>query len=166
MQLGDCLRHPLVAPNSCCSMSVGTEKRKSIVQVVTRKLMWRRTGEGLEATYHGRRRSRISRGLAQHRSRRLRVSRMTLSPKDSIAERRYIWRRTNWNQTCRVLEVRVCISRGNLALLGSVCTLQRAKDKRTASSARQGAVRGARGEHIVGPVIFTTGGRSILELGA
>lgn len=51
-------------------MSVGTEKWKSIVLVVTRKLIWRRTGVGLEATYHGRRRSRVPRGLAQHRGRR------------------------------------------------------------------------------------------------
>lgn len=60
--------HPLVTPNCCRRMSVGTGEWKSIVHV-TRKLIWRRTGEGLKPTYHGRRRSRSSGGLAHHRRR-------------------------------------------------------------------------------------------------
>lgn len=165
MQLGDCPRQPLVAPNSCRSMSVGTEEGKSIVQIVTRKLMWRRTGEGLEATYHGCRRGRISSGLAQHRSRGLRVPRSAVCSNDRVTEGRHIWRRADRDQAGRRLEVRVQI-RTSLTLLTSTGTMQRAVQERAAICARSGTVGGSRSENIVDPVKFTAGGRTILELRA
>lgn len=141
VQLGYCPVQFLVAPNCCDAMSVGTEKWESIVQVVARKLMWRRTGEGLEA-----RRARVPRGLAQHRCRRSWIAGRAVRSNDRVAEGRCVGRRSDWHQTSGLLEVRVGVRGGSLTLRVSICALHRAVGQRATGGAGPGAIGSSRCE--------------------
>lgn len=162
-----CIRHgfqPLVAPNSCRRMSVGTREWKSIVHV-TRKLIWRRTGEGLKPTYHGRRRSRSSGGLAHHRRRGswLPVG-GAVGPDNGVAQGRDVGGCPHGREHGRMLKVRVWVRRSPWPLSSTPARL-RAEGKRTSAVAGPVAIQPTR-QRIIGPIEFPTSQRTIPHLRA
>lgn len=159
------IRHdfqPLVAPNCCRRMSVGTGEWKSIVHV-TRKLIWRRTGEGLKPTYHGRRRSRSSGGLAHHRRRGSWLPAGGAVGSDNrVPKGGDIRRCTHGREHGRVLKVGVGVRRCPLSLR-STPARQRAKSQRTPAVAGSAAVRPTC-QRVVGPVKLSASQRTVLHL--
>lgn len=146
-------------------MSVGTKKWDSIVKVVTRKLMWRRTSEGLEATCHGGRRSRVTRGLAKRGRRGAEIAIEGVRLDERVAQGRHVRRRSHRCHASRVLEVRVEV-RGSLSLRLAVYALLGAVGERTAGSAGPGTVCSSCCKDVVGSIEFTTRGRAVEELRA